>query len=52
MPQNTKDNKGGKNQPVKDTAASGAKRSDAGRADSKSGSPAGSQNKGEKKTTP
>jgi hypothetical protein len=52
MPQNTKDNHGGKNQPVKDTGANGAKRSDKGSADTKAGSPAGSQNKGEKKTTP
>lgn len=52
MPQNTKDSKGGKNQPVKDTAASGGKRSDKGAADRKTGSPVGSQNKGEKKTTP
>ena len=51
MPQNTKDSKGGKNQPAKDTAASGAKRTDKGRADKSSDSPAGSQNKGEKKTT-
>ena len=52
MPQNTKDTKGGKNQPVKDTGANGGKRTDKGSADNKSGSPAGSQNKGEKKTTP
>jgi hypothetical protein len=52
MPQNTKDNNGGKNQPVKDTSANGGKRSDKGSADKNSGSPGGSQNKGEKKTTP
>ena len=52
MPQNTKDSKGGKNQPAKDTAANGGKRSANEPAESKSGSPAGSQNKGEKKTTP
>lgn len=52
MPQNTKDSQGGKNHPVKETGASDAKKSDKGAADQKSGSPAGSQNKGEKKTTP
>lgn len=52
MPQNTKDNNGGKNHPVKDTAASGAKRVVKGSADNKPNSPGGSQNKGEKKTTP
>jgi hypothetical protein len=52
MPQNTKDSKGGKTKPVKDTANSGAKRSEKGSADAKSDSPTGSQNKGEKKTTP
>ena len=52
MPQNTKDSKGGKTHPVKDTADSGGKKSDKGSADDKSGSPTGSQNKGEKKTTP
>ena len=52
MPQNTKDSKGGKNKPVKDTHPSGGKRADKGSADNKSGSPTGSQNKGEKKTTP
>ncbi len=52
MPQNTKDSQGGKNNPVKDTSANGAKRTDKGSADNKARSPAGSQNKGEKKTTP
>ena len=51
MPQNTKDNKGGKNHPVKDTGA-GGKHAGKGKADNKPGSPVGSQNKGEKKTTP
>ena len=52
MPQNNKDSQSGKNKPVKDTASNGGKRTDKGAADSKSGSPVGSQNKGEKKTTP
>lgn len=52
MPQNTKDSNGGKNKPVKENATSGGKRSDKGSADNKTSSPAGSQNKGEKKTTP
>lgn len=52
MPQNTKDSNGGKTHPVKDTGSNGTKKSDTGSADQKSGSPAGSQNKGEKKTTP
>ena len=52
MPQNTKDSKGGKTAPVKDTGSSAGKTSGQGRADAKAGSPAGSQNKGEKKTTP
>ena len=52
MPQNTKDNKGGKNHPVKDTKPNGGKHPDKGLADNKSGSPTGPQNKGEKKTTP
>lgn len=52
MPHNTKDSKGGKNKPQKDTGTPSAKRTDKGSADSKSASPAGSQNKGEKKTTP
>lgn len=52
MPQNTKDSQGGKNKPVKDTGANPGKRDGKGSADNKSGSPAGSQNKGEKKTTP
>lgn len=52
MPQNTKDSKSGKTKPVKDTSPGGAKRTDPGKADNKSDSPAGSQNKGEKKSTP
>ena len=52
MPQNTKDSMGGKNKPVKDTGSNGSKRADKGSADNKSGSPTGSQNKGEKKTIP
>ena len=52
MPQNTKDSNGGKNKPVTDTGLNGGKRTDKGSADNKSRSPAGSQNKGEKKTTP
>ena len=52
MPQNTKDSNGGKNQPVKDKGANGGKRSDKGSADNKAGSPADSQNKGVRKTTP
>lgn len=52
MSQNAKDSKGGKTHPVKDTADSGGKKSDKGSADQKPGSPAGSQNKGKKKTTP
>jgi hypothetical protein len=52
MPQNTKDSKGGKSQPVKDTGANGGTTSKKGSADSKAGSPTGSHNKGEKKTTP
>jgi hypothetical protein len=51
MPQNTKDNNGGKSAPVKDTGANGGSATGKGKADQKSGSPAGSQNKGEKKTT-
>lgn len=51
MPQNTKDSKGGKDHPVKDTGTKSATKPDKGSADKKSGSPAGSQNKGEKKTT-
>ena len=51
MSQNAKDSQGGKTHPVKDTADSGGKKSDKGSADQKTGSPAGSQNKGEKKTT-
>lgn len=52
MPQNTKDSKGGKNKPVRDTGANGGKRTDKGSADGETASPAGSQKKGEKKTTP
>lgn len=52
MPQNTKDSNGGKNKPVKETESNGGRATDKGPADNKSGSPAGSQNKGEKKTTP
>lgn len=52
MPQNAKDSKGGKDKPVKDTDANGGKRTDKGSADNRPASPAGSQNKGEKKTTP
>lgn len=52
MPQNTKDNKGGKSHPVNNTGANGGKRNHKGSADDKSGSPAGFQNKGQKKTTP
>lgn len=52
MPQNTKDSNGGKDHPVKDTGKSGGKTPDKGSADSRSGSPTGSHNKGEKKTTP
>jgi hypothetical protein len=51
LPQNTKDSKGGKNKSAKDTGANGAKRTDKGSVDNESGSPVGSQNKGEKKTT-
>lgn len=51
MPQNTKDNNGGKNAPVQDTAVKGGKDVGKGKADQKLGSPAGSQNKGKKKTT-
>ena len=52
MPQNTKDNNGGKIHSTQKTAANGGKSSDQGKADKKSTSPVGSQNKGEKKTTP
>lgn len=52
MPQNSKDNNGGKNQPVKDTSANGGKGNGKDSADNKPQSPAGSQNAGEKKTTP
>lgn len=52
MPQNTKDSKGGKSHPTKDTGANPGKHAGKGSADQRSGSPAGSQNKGEKKTTP
>lgn len=52
MPQNTKDSHGGKNNPVKDTGTHTGKQADKGSADNKQGSPTGSHNKGEKKTTP
>ena len=52
MTQSTKDSKGGKNHPTKDTDAKDGKKPDKGSADQKSGSPTGSQKKGEKKTTP
>ncbi len=52
MPQNTKDSQGGKNKPVKDTGANPGKGQGKGSADTKSSSPTGSQNKGQKKTTP
>ncbi len=52
MPQNTKDSNGGKNQPAKNTGANPGKHAGKGSADQKSGPPAGSQNKGEKRTTP
>ena len=52
MPQNTKDNKGGKSHPAKDTGANGGKVAGTGKADQNPRSPGGSQNKGEKKTTP
>ncbi len=52
MPQNTKDNQGGKNHPVKETSGRGGGTKRSGKADQKAGSPAGSTNKGEKKTTP
>lgn len=51
MPNNTKDNNGGKSHPTKN-ATGGNKTGQSGPADKKSGSPAGSQGKGEKKTTP
>lgn len=52
MPQNIKDSNGGKTKPVKNTGANGGKSSGKGPADGKSSSPIGSQNKGDKKTTP
>ena len=52
MPQNTKDSKGGKSHPTQDSGANAGKSSGDGKAEKKSGSPVGSQNKGEKKTTP
>ena len=52
MSQNTKDSKGGKTHPVKETPESGGKKPGKGSADHKQDSPAGSQSKGEKKTTP
>lgn len=52
MPQNTKDNKGGKTHPPKESGANSPKTAGKGPADSKAASPTGSHNKGEKKTTP
>ena len=52
MPQNTKDSKGGKSKPIRVTGANGGKRIDKGSAESRTASPAGSQNRGEKKTSP
>ena len=52
MPQNIKDSNGGKTKPAERAASNHSKRNEKGRADNKSGSPAGSQDKGEKKTTP
>ena len=52
MPQNTKDSKGGKNKPEKDTSTNGGKQSVKEPASKKSGSASGATNKGEKKTTP
>jgi len=49
MSQNAKNSK---NRPAKDTRPKGDKRQDKGSADNKAGSPTGSHNKGEKKTTP
>ena len=51
MSQNTKDSNGGKAHPVKNTGSS-SKSSDKGVADRNPASPAGSHNRGEKKTTP
>lgn len=52
MPQNSKDSNGGKNKTVKDTADNTPLRAAQGSAGSKSGYPADTQHKGEKKTTP
>lgn len=52
MPQNTKDNNGGKTHKVKDTSPNGGKHPEKDPTGRKSDSPTGSQNKGEKKTTP
>jgi hypothetical protein len=52
MPQTTKDSKSDKNKLATGTDPKGGKRTDKGSADNRSGSPAGSQNHGEKKTTP
>ena len=52
MSQNSKDSKGAKSPPAKDTAGTGSKKSDKGAADKKPGSPTGSHKTGEKKTTP
>ena len=52
MPQNNKDSNGGKNKPLKDGADTATQRDAKASANSKSGSPVGTQPKGEKKTTP
>ena len=52
MPQTTKDSKGGKTQTTGARGSNGAKPAVKRSADSKPGSPTGSHNKGEKKTTP
>ena len=52
MHQNTKDNKGGKNKPVKDAATDGGKRADKGLADNQHVSATGLHYKGEKKSNP
>ena len=52
MPQNTKDSKGGKTHSANDQVTDSKKATDKGSADKKAGSPTGSHNKGEKKTTP
>lgn len=51
MPQNTKDNNGGKSSPIQNTPLKGGVTSGKGKADQKARSPAGSQNKGKNKTT-